>query len=251
MDALSLCSGGGGLDIGIKLAVPSARTICYVEHEAYACDWLVRSMEAGILDAAPVWSDVASFDCTDWKPDAIIGGYPCQPFSYAGFQLGQSDSRHIWSHFARIIEETKPSILFFENVQNHCNIGLREVLLSISRLGFRVTAGLFESPGYQRRRRLYILAITESEGFQGCPQQKGAFGMGQAERLGLIRPPLFPPSPEEDWSEMPRCLYPTTESNLCMLPNGLAYEQSVRLLGNGVVPIQAAYAFLSLWSCLR
>jgi DNA (cytosine-5)-methyltransferase 1 len=33
---LSLCSGAGGLDLGVKLARPDARTVCYVEIDAYA-----------------------------------------------------------------------------------------------------------------------------------------------------------------------------------------------------------------------
>lgn len=34
---ISLCSGYAGLELGVKRAVPSLRTVCYVEVEAFAC----------------------------------------------------------------------------------------------------------------------------------------------------------------------------------------------------------------------
>lgn len=42
---LSLCSGVGGLDLGLKLAMPTSRTVAYMEIEAYACEILVKRMQ--------------------------------------------------------------------------------------------------------------------------------------------------------------------------------------------------------------
>jgi len=44
-----------------------------------------------------------------------------------------------------------------------------------------------------------------------------------------------------------------TQSEVRLLADGLARDRAhwPRLLGNGVVPLQAAYAFVSLWSALR
>ena len=88
---LSLCSGVGGLDLGLKLAMPTSRTVAYMEIEAYACEILVKRMQEKILDPAPLWSDIKSFDGKPWrgKVDIITGGYPCQPFSVAGKKLGK------------------------------------------------------------------------------------------------------------------------------------------------------------------
>ena len=35
---LSLCAGVGGIDLGLRVAVPTARTVCYVEIEAFTCE---------------------------------------------------------------------------------------------------------------------------------------------------------------------------------------------------------------------
>lgn len=94
---LSLCAGVGGLDLGVRLAEPAARTVCFVEIEAYACAILAARMAENALDPAPVWTNLRTFDGKPWRGtvDCITAGYPCQPFSVAGKQRGAEDpSRH-------------------------------------------------------------------------------------------------------------------------------------------------------------
>ena len=109
---LSLCSGAGGLDLGLTIAMPGYRTVGHVERETYAAAILVARMEEAALDPAPVWDDVASFDGRPWRGavDIVTAGYPCQPFSVAGKRRGADDPRHLWPHVARIIGEVdRPS----------------------------------------------------------------------------------------------------------------------------------------------
>jgi len=58
---ISLCSGYGGIDLGLKRAIPGLRTIAFSEIEAYACANLVAKMEKGLLDAAPIWTNLKTF----------------------------------------------------------------------------------------------------------------------------------------------------------------------------------------------
>src|SRR5215217_1971331 len=53
LNFISICTGGGGLDLGVELAIPSARSVCMVEREAFGCAQLVSAMEAGYLAPAP------------------------------------------------------------------------------------------------------------------------------------------------------------------------------------------------------
>ena len=59
---VSLCSGYGGIDLGLKRVLGERfRTVAYCEIEAFACANLVSKAEAGLLDNAPIWSDLKRF----------------------------------------------------------------------------------------------------------------------------------------------------------------------------------------------
>ncbi len=172
LNILSLCSGVGGLDLGIRVAQPNARTICYVEIEAFACEVLATRMEDQALDEAPIWTDLRTFDCKPWRGvvDCIIGGYPCQPFSVAGKQKGADDPRHLWPNIANIIRDIQPRICFFENVGGHLKLGFEQVHDDLSAMGYQVKTGLFtaaEVGASHKRERLFILAYRESDRANG------------------------------------------------------------------------------------
>ena len=165
---LSLCSGAGGLELGLHLALPEYRTVGYVERDAYAAAVLVARMEDAALDSAPVWDDVVSFDGRPWRNavDIVTAGYPCQPFSVAGKRRGADDPRHLWPHVARITGEVEPPFVFLENVANHLRLGFPEVAGGLVGMGYRLAAGLFtaaEVGAPHKRERLFILAHRERD----------------------------------------------------------------------------------------
>lgn len=163
LPGLSLCAGYAGLDLGIAIAEPAYRTVCYVEREAHAAATLVARMADATLDQAPVWDDLKSFDGRPWRGRVHIlsAGYPCQPFSLSGKRRGEHDPRHLWPDVARIIGEVEPAIIFAENVEGHIDLGFAEVADSLRGLGYTPKAGLFtarEAGARHRRRRLFIMA---------------------------------------------------------------------------------------------
>lgn len=176
INVLSLCSGGGGLDAGLKLALPDARTVCYVEREITAVGVLAKGIKTGWLDDAPVWSDLSTFDYEPWRDlvDIIIGGYPCQPFSYAGRNRGVDDPRHLWPRIEVIVKSIQPAICFFENVNAHLVRGYYDIVRpSLASMGYFATEGLFtaaEVGAPHIRQRLFILAVANATG----PRRAGA-----------------------------------------------------------------------------
>jgi len=163
---LSVCSGAGGLDLGLTIAIPGYRAVGHVERETFAAATLVARMEDASLDCAPVWDDVGTFNGRPWRGavDIVTAGYPCQPFSVAGKRLGTEDPRHLWPHVARIIGECEPPFVFLENVAHHLRLGFHEVASGLVGMGYRLAAGLFtaaEVGAPHKRERLFILAIRE------------------------------------------------------------------------------------------
>lgn len=162
---LSLCSGIGRLDLGIQRAASHARTVCYVEREAYCASVLQARMEDGHLDEAPIWDDLKTFDPHPWRGvvDCITAGYPCQPFSAAGRRQGEQDPRHLWPYISRIVAAIEPAYVFCENVPGHLTLGFEQVCKDLSRLGYCIEAGIYsagELGAPHLRKRLYFLAHT-------------------------------------------------------------------------------------------
>jgi len=116
--AISLCTGYDGIGLGIRRVVPNLRTVLYVERETFPICNLVAKIKAGLLDDAPIWSDLKTFDGRPFKGvvDIIHSGFPCQPFSVAGKRRGGIDERHLWPHIERIIGAVEPVWVFLENV---------------------------------------------------------------------------------------------------------------------------------------
>lgn len=192
---LSLCAGAGGIDLGLRVAEPTARTVCYVEIEAFACELLATRMEDKTMDEAPIWTDLRTFNGKPWrgKVDCITAGYPCQPFSVAGKQRGEKDPRHLWPEVYRIIQEIQPNTCFFENVGGHLRLGFEQVHDDLYRLGYSVKAGLFtaaEVGAPHKRERLFILAYRKSNRSHGrLPQPEEVQGTDRQRHANeLARP---------------------------------------------------------------
>ena len=161
---VSLCSGYGGIDLGLKRAIGERlRTVAFVEIEAFAAANLAAKAEAGLLDNAPIWSDLKRFPWGKFHGlvDILSGGYPCQPFSAAGKRLGAEDPRHLWPHISARIAAMRPSVCFFENVEGHISLGLSDVIEDLAGLGYRATwcvASASECGAPHQRKRVFILA---------------------------------------------------------------------------------------------
>lgn len=209
---VSLCAGYGGLDLGLKRVLPNLRTVALCEVEAYACANLVAKMEAGLMDAAPIWSNLKTFPWSDFRDrvDILSGGYPCQPFSAAGKRLGTNDERHLWPFIADGVRILRPKVCFFENVEGHITLGLSTVVSDLEELGYKVSFGLFsatEVGAPHQRKRVFVLAYRCGEGLEGREWLRKAGAQGAPSgHFAECRDDLWPSRPGEPqhWWEPPR-----------------------------------------------
>ena len=168
---LSLFSGIGGLDLALKLAVPTSRTVCYVERDIYALAVLVSRIEDKALDSAPIWSDVSTFDGRPWRGivDTIIGGYPCQDISQAGKGAGIYEGKRsgLWTEYTRIIREIRPALVFVENVSALLSRGIERVLGDLAALGYDAEWTMLSAKDCgapHLRERVFLLAYSCESG---------------------------------------------------------------------------------------
>ncbi len=184
LNILSICTGGAGLDLGVELAIQSARTVCMVEREAFSVASLVAAMEQGLLHPAPVWSDARTFNGRAWRGavDGLIGGIPCQPHSLAGRKQGSKDTRDLWSTARRIIVQSGVWFVVIENVGGMLAAGSDEiagaqrVFRDLHKLGFEVEGGLFtaaEVGASHQRERVIILAVADALSERGRGRNPG------------------------------------------------------------------------------
>lgn len=295
MNGLALCAGGGGLELGLHIAIPEYRTVCNVEREVYAASVIVARMAEKTLSEAPIWDDLATFDGKLWRGvvDIISAGEPCQPFSHAGQRKGTADKRYLFPQVARIISEVEPEFVFLENVARAVDIRYEHKAV-LDRMGYRVEAGLFsaaEVGAPHGRLRIFLLAHgsggryqergraglsgAETSGinegstadrdggelancpnaqYEGCQRGQGQVQFGGSDcDLGGRGLPLWPPRPNdlEAWREVLE-EHPEVEPAVCGMANGTSYRvERLQLLGNGVVPLTAALAFVTLFKRLQ
>lgn len=201
-------------------------------------------MEAEQLDAAPIWTNLKTFPWQSFNRcvDIVSGGYPCQPFSAAGKRLGTDDPRHLWPWIRDGIGAMQPGLCFFENVEGHVSLGLREVIGDLESLGYTATWGLFsaaEVGADHKRKRVYILAAHPKrnvvQGRSIRPKEGSYAGADQEKQLpGYDFPDL--------WKEVP-------EPSFWGVDDGSAeIVDRNRLIGNGVVPATAERAFRVLFN---
>jgi DNA (cytosine-5)-methyltransferase 1 len=212
---IEMCAGYGGIGLGLKnIFGERMRTLAYCELEGFAQANLISKMEKGLMDVAPLWNDLKTFPYESFHGlvDILIAGYPCQPFSAAGKRAGKEDPRHLWPWIADGIRLLQPRMCFFENVEGHISLGLREVVGELEQMGYKVSWGIFsarEVGAPHQRKRVFILAhlkCAELEGlhkWDASSEQTESIGADSRSSCQRSTWPSRPGEPQHEW-EPPR-----------------------------------------------
>ena len=163
----SLFAGVGGFELGLERH--GMTTAFQVERDPFCLEILTRHWPG-----VPRHDDVTTFPAWWHEHKEVIGhvdiitaGFPCQPFSLAGKQLGTNDDRWLWPATRDAIRAVGPEWVLLENVSAlvRDSGAFGAVLGDLSTLGFdaewaTLRASDFGAP--TPRERVYVLAHTAS-----------------------------------------------------------------------------------------
>ena len=155
----SFFSGCGGMDLGLHWAgydIVYANEIDVAASKTYQTNFPHSIDNRSILDV-----DISSIPAHD----LLVGGFPCQPFSYAGKRKGLEDDRGLL--FFALIEDlyvNKPAHFIFENVKGLLTHAKGEtfnnVKQAIKDAGYSMTYALLNTNDIgcaQKRERLFLV----------------------------------------------------------------------------------------------
>ncbi len=159
--SVELCAGAGGQALSLEMAGFEHKAL--VEIDGHAANTLCLNRP----DWNIVEGDLKNFSGLPYRGvDLLSAGVPCPPFSKAGKQLGQDDDRDLFSEALRIVEETEPTAVVFENVRGLLDNRFAEYRTALnSRLkssGYRVFWKLLNAADFgvtQLRPRVVIVGL--------------------------------------------------------------------------------------------
>jgi DNA (cytosine-5)-methyltransferase 1 len=170
----SLFGGIGGIDLGFEQA--GAKSVWANEIDKNCA----ITFKSNHKDTELVVDDICNIKGKDIpKIDILVGGFPCQPFSVAGYRKGFEDNRgNMFFEIIRLIHEmeknnNKPKVVFLENVKNLYRHDkgrtYAKITSELEDMGYAVDSRIMNSAEYgnvpQNRERIFIVAFLNKDQF--------------------------------------------------------------------------------------
>lgn len=121
-------------------------------------------------------ADIANINVEDLpRFDLLLGGFPCQPFSIAGYRRGFLDTGRgdVFFEIIKILREKSPGAVFLENVKNlRTHDGgktFRIISDALADLGYHMKTAVLNSREYgnvpQNRERIYLVGFKSQRAY--------------------------------------------------------------------------------------
>lgn len=179
--AISLFSGAGGLDLGVEAAGYHVAAAVEINHDA--ADTLEKNFPAlvspvlrqSILDVPTKELLRAAGLKGRERPDLLVGGPPCTPFSKSGFWLewkraGLDPDASLLQAYTRVLAEARPRAFILENVyaltynNKASRPAFERLLREIDEAGYSCNWSVLNAADYgvpQLRPRLFIVGAPK------------------------------------------------------------------------------------------
>lgn len=157
----SLFSGIGGIDLAFQWA--GFEIAFQVEIDDF-CQAVLRKN----FPTVPKFKDICHVRGSDLPSvDVLAGGFPCQNISITGKRKGlEGEQSVLWTEFARLLGELRPSIAFVENVPNITRLGGTRVVGDLAALGYDAEWGIVPANAVgspQSRKRWFLVGYANGE----------------------------------------------------------------------------------------
>src|SRR5699024_2258004 len=165
----SFFAGVGGIELGF-LQSGEFRVVYANEFDKYAKETyeLNHDLEIDSRDIRDIKENEVPY------ADVIMGGFPCQAFSIAGYRKGFEDDRgDLFFELLRFIKNNEPRVVFLENVKNmvghdHGNT-FKIIREALAINGYYIKWKVLNAKDYgntpQNRERIYIVGFKSKEAF--------------------------------------------------------------------------------------
>jgi DNA (cytosine-5)-methyltransferase 1 len=192
---IDLFSGIGGFTLACEAA--GFKTIAFCENSERKRKTLQRR-----FPKIPIYRDIRTIPACEC--DLITGGFPCQPFSFAGKRRGSSDDRFLWPPMLDFIRRSNPIAVLGENVTGINNMELDRIIVDLEAIGFWAIP--FDVPAcavgaFHLRRRTWIVAYNSKKRGERSSEKKicrqsSLQGIENGGRIAhkFERPSLFTPT---------------------------------------------------------
>ncbi|HZQ47472.1 MAG TPA: DNA (cytosine-5-)-methyltransferase [Verrucomicrobiae bacterium] len=163
-DAVSLFSGCGGSDLGLRQA--GVQTVWANDASESACElYDAVTGTKSIIQHGDV-SKISKFP----KTELLVGCYPCQGYSQGGRRNEKDPINYLYQQFDRALRKVRPRAFIVENVDgmrfSQNEHLLRAQLTRFRFAGYTVVWQVLDAKDYglaQDRKRLFIVGIRTSE----------------------------------------------------------------------------------------
>ncbi|MFD8497284.1 DNA cytosine methyltransferase [Amycolatopsis sp. NPDC059657] len=157
----SVCTGYGGLDLGVLAALGGGRLAWCADPDPHIAEILATRMPS-----VPNLGDVRAIDWRCVEPvDVLTAGFPCQDISAAGRRVGiEKGARSgLWADIVDGIRVLRPALCVVENVAalRWKNGGLHRVLGDLAEAGYDAlwrSVRAADIGAAHRRERVFLLA---------------------------------------------------------------------------------------------
>lgn len=165
-----VCAGCGGMSTGFLRAGFICRGVN--EIDPVCCETL-RLNHPSIPVYEYDMSKLVSNECRIDPPDVLVGGIPCQSFSYAGKRKGLDDPRgNLMNVFISLVHKWQPRVFVIENVKglvsHEKGETLRRIIALLSQEGlYRIHHQVLNAWDYgvpQKRERVFIVGVRSDQG---------------------------------------------------------------------------------------